>query len=107
LGEGYYGDPDATAKAFVPNPYPEMIPGDRLYRTGDLGHLDDRGRLFFSGRKDFQVKIGGVRIELVEIAVAAENQPGVRQAEVLVAEQAGGRSLALFAAGDGLTEDLL
>jgi amino acid adenylation domain-containing protein/thioester reductase-like protein len=107
LGEGYLGDPEATAKAFIANPFPRMIPGDRLYRTGDLGHLDDEGRLFFSGRKDFQVKIGGVRIELGEIAVAAESRPGVRQAEVLVAEQAGGRSLALFAAGDGLTEDLL
>ncbi len=77
-----------------------MIPGDRLYRTGDLGHLDEDGRLFFSGRKDFQVKIGGVRIELGEIAVAAEKCPGVRQAEVLVADQGGHKSLALFASGD-------
>lgn len=67
MGQGYYGAPEATAKAFVPNPYPEEIPGDRLYRTGDLGHLDEEGRLFFAGRKDFQVKIGGVRIELGEI----------------------------------------
>ena len=107
LGAGYLGDPAATAKAFIRNPFPWMIPGDRLYRTGDLGHLDEEGRLFFSGRKDFQIKIGGVRIELGEIAVAAENQPGVRQAEVLVAERAGAKTLALFAAGDGLAEDLL
>ncbi|MGH3376669.1 MAG: non-ribosomal peptide synthetase [Actinoallomurus sp.] len=105
LGEGYYGDAEATAKAFVPNPYPRMIPGDRVYRTGDLGHLDTEGRLFFSGRKDFQVKIGGVRIELGEIAVAAENHPGVRQAEVLVAEQGGVKSLALFVSGHGLAEE--
>ncbi len=107
LGEGYFGDPAATTKAFVPNPYPDAIPGDRLYRTGDLGHLDAEGRLYFSGRKDFQVKIGGVRIELGEIAVAAESRPGVRQAEVLVAEQAGSKSLALFVSGHGLAEDVL
>ena len=107
MGQGYYGAPEATAKAFIPNPYPEEIPGDRLYRTGDLGHLDEDGRLYFSGRKDFQVKIAGVRIELGEITVAAENHPGVRQAEVLVAEQAGGRSLALFAAGEGLDEEAI
>ena len=100
LGEGYHGAPEATAKAFIRNPFPEMIPGDRLYRTGDLGHLDDEGRLFFSGRKDFQVKIAGVRIELGEIAVAAEKCAGVRQAEVLVADHEGRRSLALFASGD-------
>ena len=107
LGEGYFGDPAGTAKAFIANPFPEMIPGDRLYRTGDLGHLDDEGRLFFSGRIDFQVKIGGVRIELGEIAVAAENCPGVRQAEVLVAEQGGTKSLALFVSGDDLNADEL
>jgi amino acid adenylation domain-containing protein/thioester reductase-like protein len=107
LGEGYFGDPEATAQAFVPNPVPQLIPGDRLYRTGDLGHLDEEGRLFFSGRRDFQVKIGGVRIELGEIAVAAEACLGVRQAEVLVAEQGGTKSLALFAAGTGLDEELL
>lgn len=105
LGEGYHGDPAATAKAFVANPYPRMIPGDRLYRTGDLGHLDEQGRLFFSGRKDFQVKIGGVRIELGEIAVAAEKLPGVRQAEVLVIEQGGSKSLALFVSGGALAEE--
>jgi amino acid adenylation domain-containing protein/thioester reductase-like protein len=104
LGAGYLGDPAATAKAFVRNPFPATIPGDRLYLTGDLGHIDDHGRLLFSGRKDFQVKIGGVRIELGEIEVAAELCPGVSQAEVLVADQGGRRSLALFAAGTGLTE---
>ncbi|MDN3353818.1 amino acid adenylation domain-containing protein [Actinomadura sp. DC4] len=107
LGEGYLGDPVATAKAFIRNPFSDRIPGDRLYRTGDLGHLDEDGRLFFSGRKDFQVKIGGVRIELGEIAVAAENLPGVRQAEVLVAERPGARSLALFASGGDLSEERL
>ncbi|MEU8146382.1 amino acid adenylation domain-containing protein [Nonomuraea sp. NPDC048901] len=107
LGEGYLGDAAATAKAFVPNPFPEIIPGPRLYLTGDLGHLDHEGRLFFSGRKDFQVKIRGVRIELGEIEVAAERCPGVRQAEVLVAEQRGTKALALFASGTGLTEATL
>ncbi|WP_214325666.1 non-ribosomal peptide synthetase [Nonomuraea sediminis] len=107
LGAGYLGDPAATAKAFVRNPFPQRIPGDRLYLTGDLGHLDGAGLLFFSGRKDFQVKIHGVRIELGEIAAAAQRCPGVRQAEVLVGEQAGTKALALFASGNGLTESAL
>ncbi len=106
LGGGYLGAPAATASAFVPNPMREVIPGDRLYLTGDLGRLDAAGRLLISGRKDFQVKIGGMRIELGEIQAAAHACPGVRQAEALVAtEQTGARSLAIFAACDpGITE---
>src|SRR5260370_765410 len=101
VGDGYYGDPDATARAFVPNRFPGRIPGDRLYLSGDLGYLDEEGRLFFSGRRDFQVKIGGVRVELGEIELAAQQCPGVRQAKALVTEHATGKSLALFAAGAG------
>ena len=105
VGAGYLDDRQTTERAFVPNPFPEHIPGDRIYLTGDLGHLDEQGRLYFSGRKDFQVKIGGMRIELGEIQVAAERVPGVLQAEVLVADQGGRTSLALFAAGSGIEEN--
>lgn len=101
LGGGYFAAATATASAFAPNPFRDWIPGQRLYLTGDLGWLDAEGRLFFSGRKDFQVKIGGVRIELGEIKVVAEGCPGVQQAEVLVAEQGGSKSLALFAVCTG------
>ncbi|MBV1852788.1 non-ribosomal peptide synthetase [Catellatospora tritici] len=98
LGSGYLGDPERTGQVFVANPFPE-IPGDRLYRTGDLGRYDERGLLHFHGRRDFQVKIGGVRIELGEIETVAEGCPGVRQARVLVAEHDGAKSLALFVDG--------
>jgi amino acid adenylation domain-containing protein/thioester reductase-like protein len=99
VGDGYYGDPGRTAEVFVTNPF-TPIPGDRLYLTGDLGCVDPGGRLFFLGRKDLQVKIGGVRIELGEIEVAAESCPGVRHARVLLARQGDTKSLALFATGD-------
>ena len=82
-----------------PTTFAGRIPGDRLYLSGDFGYLDEAGRLFFSGRKDFQVKIGGVRIELGEIEAAAQRCPGVYQAKALVAERDGVKSLALFAAG--------
>jgi thioester reductase-like protein len=108
VGDGYHGDPAATAKVFVGNQFPDQIPGDRLYLSGDTGYLDDDGRLFFSGRKDFQVKIGGVRIELGEIELTAQRCPGVRQAKALVTRRADRKSLALFASGDaGLTDAAL
>ncbi|MEV6521580.1 amino acid adenylation domain-containing protein [Longispora sp. NPDC051575] len=105
LGLGYLGDPVRTAEAFVPNPFP-AIPGRHLYRTGDLGRLDTEGRLFFHGRRDFQVKIGGVRIELGEIAAAAERCPGVRQARVLLAPTRP-PALAVFVAATGLDDSTL
>jgi amino acid adenylation domain-containing protein/thioester reductase-like protein len=105
MGAGYHGDPAATARAFVANRFAGQIPGERLYLTGDLGWLDDRGRLHFAGRKDSQVKIGGVRIELAEIEMAAQRCPGVRQAKAMVTERDGRRALALAVAGnDGLTD---
>lgn len=66
LALGYYSNPEQNAAHFVQNPlnphYPEII-----YRTGDLGRYDENGDLVFSGRKDFQIKYMGHRIELEEI----------------------------------------
>jgi non-ribosomal peptide synthetase component F len=66
LALGYWNDPEKTAAAFVQNPlntrYPELI-----YRTGDIGYCSERGEIYFVGRKDFQIKHMGYRIELSEI----------------------------------------
>ncbi len=107
VGAGYLGAPEATEARFVPNPFPQ-IRGERLYRSGDLGWYDPYGRLHFGGRRDFQAKVGGVRIELGEVELAAESCPRVRQATVLVAGTDAARGLAVFAAGDGsVTERVL
>ena len=100
VGAGYLGAPESTAAKFVPNPFPQ-VGGERLYRSGDLGWYDPYGRLHFGGRRDFQAKVGGVRIELGEVELAAEGCPGVRQATVLVAGTDAARGLAVFAAADG------
>lgn len=66
LAMGYWNDPKKTARAFVQNPlnrrYPELI-----YRTGDVVYRNDRGEIMYVGRKDFQIKHLGYRIELSEI----------------------------------------
>lgn len=66
LALGYYNDYAATKKAFVKNP---LQPGwtEIIYRTGDLAYYGDDGMLYFAGRKDFQIKHMGHRIELEEI----------------------------------------
>jgi amino acid adenylation domain-containing protein len=61
---GYLNDPEKTAKSFVRLAHT----GDKIwYRTGDLVLQDERGCLFYLGRRDFQVKISGYRVELQEI----------------------------------------
>jgi amino acid adenylation domain-containing protein len=66
LALGYWNDPEKTANAFVQNPsnthYPELI-----YRTGDVVYKNDEGEIIFVGRKDFQIKHLGYRIDLSEI----------------------------------------
>lgn len=67
---GYYRNAEKTSAAFVQNPlntaYPELI-----YKTGDLGYFDADGNLIFVGRRDFQIKHMGHRVELGEIEAAA------------------------------------
>jgi amino acid adenylation domain-containing protein len=61
---GYLNDPEKTAKSFVRLKHT----GDQVwYRTGDLVRQDERGCLFYLGRRDFQVKVNGYRVELQEI----------------------------------------
>jgi len=78
LAEGYYREPEKTAQVFVPNP---LDPSGKstIYHTGDLARLDENGDLIFMGRKDFQIKHMGNRIELWEIETAVSSLEGVLQ----------------------------
>ena len=59
---GYYGRIDLTAQVLID------IDGEQCYVTGDLARLDvDLRQLIFIGRRDFQVKLRGQRIELGQI----------------------------------------
>jgi non-ribosomal peptide synthetase component F len=76
---GYYNNKEQTEKAFVQNPlnneYREII-----YKTGDMAKYDDDGNLCFRGRKDFQIKYMGHRIEIEEIEKAMESVGNIKRA---------------------------
>jgi amino acid adenylation domain-containing protein len=92
---GYYKDDDATKKVFVKNPFNDD-PNDLIYRTGDLGLILNDGNFRFLGRKDNQVKIRGIRVELGEIENHLLHHPLVLAAVVLAHEAAPG-DMRLFA----------
>ena len=71
LALGYYRNPQQTQKVFVQNPL-NLCYQERIYRTGDLGYYGEDRNLYFSSRKDFQIKHMGHRIELGEIEAAME-----------------------------------
>ncbi|MFD1627375.1 polyketide synthase [Azospirillum griseum] len=88
LALGYLGMAEATANAFVADPF--GAPGDRLYRTGDQARWRPDGQIAFLGRQDEQVKIRGQRIELGEVEAALRAAPGVALATVSKWEDAPG-----------------
>src|SRR4030095_6930896 len=81
LAEGYWRQPELTASSFRRGPG-----GVRTYRTGDLGRLRADGCLEHLGRKDFQLKIGGNRVEAAEVEAALLEVPGVKEATVATRE---------------------
>lgn len=78
LAEGYYNNPEQTGKSFVQNPFRKGYQ-ERIYRTGDLAYYDEEGLLYFCGRKDFQIKHMGHRIELEEIEAVINSVAGVQR----------------------------
>jgi amino acid adenylation domain-containing protein len=69
LSRGYVAQPEQTAEAFVQNPLQDEH-RELVYRTSDLGRWTSDGSIELLGRKDNQVKIRGMRVELDEIEAA-------------------------------------
>lgn len=90
---GYLGRAGHTAGAFVPDPF-AADPTARMYRTGDLASYSAEGALRIHGRRDAQVKIRGVRIELAEVEAVAAQVDGVRQCAAAAVDGPGGAAIA-------------
>ncbi|MET0398428.1 MAG: non-ribosomal peptide synthase/polyketide synthase, partial [Longimicrobiaceae bacterium] len=89
VGRGYLGRPELTAERFVPDPFGE--PGARLYRTGDRTRWLASGEVEYLGRTDFQVKIRGFRVEPGEVEAALLAHAPVREALMMLREDAPGQ----------------
>ena len=91
VGAGYVKRPELNQEKFVAHPF-SATEGARIYRTGDRVRYLSDGTIDFLGRIDHQVKLRGYRIELGEITAALENVEEVREAYVMVRNDAQGEA---------------
>ena len=71
--EGYWGDPEAEAARVR----------DGRYHSGDLGYRDPDGFLWFAGRTDDWLRVGGENFAAAPVQRILGRHPGVREAVVL------------------------
>lgn len=57
--------------------------GERLYRTGDMGRYHSDGLIEILGRSDFQINIGGYRLDPTEIETVLVESPYIERAIVI------------------------
>ncbi|ORX77432.1 acetyl-CoA synthetase-like protein [Anaeromyces robustus] len=77
---GYLNLEKLTKETFIDcpySPYKNSHKKLKMYGTGDLGKWTPDGRVIHLGRKDFQVKIRGQRIELPEIEQIVKEIKGI------------------------------
>lgn len=77
--QGYWGNPEATAKALRPGPNP----GERMLATGDLFYADSEGFLYFVGRRDDIIKTRGEKVAPKEVEAVLSAHPGISEAIVV------------------------
>ncbi len=98
--------PGVVGEIVVDNPYATSADGagssgSPEFRTGDLGRMDPDGLLFHLGRRDFQVKVRGYRVEIEGVEATLVRTPGITQAAVIVRKNLQGEPmLVAYAAGD-------
>ncbi len=102
--QGYWGDPEETARRYRPGRYP----AERLLYTGDLFWMDEDGFLYFVARKDDIIKTRGEKVAPREVEDVLYRLPGVVEAAVIgVPDEVLGQAVKAFiVCGDGasLTE---
>ena len=75
---GYNDLPDKTAEAFID------YEGGRFYKSGDYAYWNADGDVVILGRKDHQIKLNGLRIELGEVETVLNRQPQVKEGVVMI-----------------------
>ncbi len=76
MPQGYHNLPELDASQFVPNPFDDGL-GDRLFNTGDIACRLKDGNIEYIGRRDFQVKVRGQRVDVRHVEKVLGEYPGI------------------------------
>ena len=99
LALGYWRRPDLTGAKFLPDPKGGNA---HIYLTGDLGYMLPDGCLVHMGRKDFQTKIRGHRVEMSAVEMALLGVEGIKQAAVVsIGDLIGDERLVAYVVAEG------
>lgn len=101
ISRGYINQAELTAKKFIADPLRASNEDNAtiVYRTGDFVRWNQFGELEFVGRCDDQVKLRGFRLELGEIESRLMADVAVKNAAVMVRDDADGeKRLVAYAA---------
>lgn len=98
VGVGYYKNKEATDEKFI------NVDGKRLYKTGDIAYFNFNGELEYVGRKDSQIKLRGLRIEIEEIESAIKSYDNIIQSAVVVIDN---KLYAYFSSDKSIAQDEL
>ena len=78
VAAGYNNLPEMTAEKFVD------YRGMRIYKSGDFARWTEKGDVEILGRRDNQIKLRGLRIELDEVDAVLASQPGIERTAVKI-----------------------
>jgi amino acid adenylation domain-containing protein len=84
---GYWNLVEETAVAVT------HLDGIRYYRTGDICTYLADGSLFYVGRKDNEVNIGGYRVHLNEVRRVINSVPQVHESEIVLLDSKYGEKI--------------
>ena len=94
VGRGYNNLDDMTRERFID------YHGTRIYKSGDYAKWAPDGDVFILGRKDHQIKLRGLRIELGEVENVIARVEGVKNVVIMIRQLSGKEHLCAYFTAD-------
>ena len=75
--KGYWGQPEATARAFI------EFEGKSFFRSGDLGRVDEDGYFFLTDRLKRMINASGFKVWPAEVEALMFKHPAIQEACII------------------------
>jgi fatty-acyl-CoA synthase len=80
--QGYWKNPQATAKAFI------EFEGKQFFRSGDLGRVDEDGYFFLTDRLKRMINASGFKVWPAEVEALMFKHPAIAEACIIASQDA-------------------